>query len=189
MSVVRGKDGEKRRPMLSTFVGNNRQMLTEIRDSLSHLRKTPGDGSRPDHVQGFGENQLAPPPAGGVGGKGRHYTQMALAEIKQSLEGFQVNEPNSSGLAFPNGYDLEVQPVSEHLLRQLMQMGYDEVCIMHWWNQFACCMHVHKTWWTYCLMLKPWSVNHSNISINVGEWLESWESQYIAFGHNCLWIV
>ena len=33
-----------RRPLLVTFVGNNRQMLNEIRDSLSHLRKHDLEG-------------------------------------------------------------------------------------------------------------------------------------------------
>ena len=40
------RTGGGRRPLLATFVGSNRQMLNDIRDSLSHLRKAQleGDG-------------------------------------------------------------------------------------------------------------------------------------------------
>lgn len=44
--MIRREDrtgGGGRRPLLVTFVGNNRQMLNEIRDSLSHLRKNDLD--------------------------------------------------------------------------------------------------------------------------------------------------
>ncbi|KAK3712498.1 hypothetical protein RRG08_002828 [Elysia crispata] len=39
-----------RRPLLLTFDGNNRQMLNEIRNSLSHLRKDDVEGQYCDHL-------------------------------------------------------------------------------------------------------------------------------------------
>ncbi|RUS81120.1 hypothetical protein EGW08_011106 [Elysia chlorotica] len=47
-----------RRPLLVTFDGNNRQMLNEIRDSLSHLRKNDVEAQYSEHL-------LHPPSSGG----------------------------------------------------------------------------------------------------------------------------
>lgn len=123
------RTGGGRRPLLATFVGNNRQMLNEIRDSLSHLRKLEGDGE----VAGPGGAQLkselsqstpnlADKSAGSTGTgakKGLEYHHKTLAEIRDSLRPFQTgNRPQATA------GDSEVSP---HKIKQVMALGVDEV--------------------------------------------------------------
>ena len=110
--------GLPRRPLLSTFVGNNRQMLVGVRDSLSHLNPQEianGEGTSPNSpnsnssaspssARGSGAageiSQSTPNLNGtggssGSGGSGRslsrsEYNQSAMASIRESLMGFQV---------------------------------------------------------------------------------------------------
>ncbi|KAL8611438.1 hypothetical protein ACOMHN_014493 [Nucella lapillus] len=85
--------GGGRRPLLAAFVGNNRQMLNDIRDSLSHLRKSQleGDGD----VQGKTElsqstPNLADKAATPIGTKkGLENHTKTLAEIRETLRPFQ----------------------------------------------------------------------------------------------------
>ncbi|XP_013416744.1 serine/threonine-protein kinase LATS1 [Lingula anatina] len=126
------KEAGGRRPLLSTFTGNNRQMLHEIRDSLSHLRKNqPADGGKPEPMQ------IKPPEAGqstsniadriGVGKAGRlGYHQKALAEIRDSLKPFQNSDTASAGNSPSSSNGLDVDSVNRHMLLHLVKMGYDE---------------------------------------------------------------
>ena len=58
------------------------------------------------------------------------YNQKAMAQIRESLQGFQISESTSVSGALTNGYGDETSPISKYILRQLMQMGYDEVSEM-----------------------------------------------------------
>ena len=133
--MLRNEGGAGRRPLLATFVGNNRQMLQEIRDSLSHLRKQQQSGdtkSEPMQIKGdlasHTQSNLAEriPGAGGLKSKGFQYHQRALAEIKNSLRPFENNDPSQTVVNL-NGLDGERPEIKEHMLRQLMSMGYDQV--------------------------------------------------------------
>ncbi|GFS17568.1 serine/threonine-protein kinase LATS1-like [Elysia marginata] len=104
-----------RRPLLLTFDGNNRQMLNEIRDSLSHLRKNDVDGPYSDHLghpasssglqvpaslkQDLSQStpNLLDKPSSSVGGQGSKMTRRdtthhkTLAVIRDSLRPFQTD--------------------------------------------------------------------------------------------------
>jgi len=147
-----------RRPLLSTFGGNNRQMLVGIRNNLSHLQHKDTTG---DSGATLGTSRSANPgmqikpelllqekaadlcqsspnlasTAEKANGSGKgvlpnrvEYTQNALARIKESLEGFQKDSSVSGTLT--NGYDDEATLINTILLRQLMQMGYDKVSVV-----------------------------------------------------------
>ncbi|KAI0220702.1 hypothetical protein LSAT2_027821 [Lamellibrachia satsuma] len=148
-----------RRPLLSTFGGNNRQMLQNIRDTLSYLqpthKDTTGDSGAASGTSRGAESGMqikaelllqakaadlchsSPNLASTVeksngGSKGMPpsrlgYNQKAMAKIRESLQGFQINESTTVSGALTNGYDDETAPISKYILRQLMQMGYDEV--------------------------------------------------------------
>ena len=103
-----------RRPMLATFGGSNRQMLLDIRDSLSHVRKQPvaaavaaaavdGMQVKAEAVNG-GEKAKQMP--GRLG-----YNQKAMAEIRQSLQGFRAATAN--GLHQLSLHD-EVRALQQH---------------------------------------------------------------------------
>lgn len=103
-----------RRPLLLTFDGNNRQMLNEIRDSLSHLRKNDVDGPFSDYLHPSSGSGLQLPaslkqdlsqstpnlldkPSSSVGGQGSKMTRRdtshhkTLAVIRDSLRPFQTD--------------------------------------------------------------------------------------------------
>ena len=134
--MIRKEGDGGRRPLLTTFVGNNRQMLQEIRDSLCHLQKQqPGenrqDGAAANQIKGD-LSQSTPNLING-GGKSLsrdEYNQTAMAKIRQSLDGFQISEPTDSLIHCPNGLDTEVTQVDRNMLQTLMKMGWDEVCII-----------------------------------------------------------
>ena len=108
-----------RRPLLVTFDGNNRQMLNEIRDSLSHLRKNDVEGQYSDHLlhpQSSGPQipaslkhdlsqstpNLLDKPSGSVGSQGSKMTRRdnthhkTLAVIRDSLRPYQTDAGCSS---------------------------------------------------------------------------------------------
>lgn len=131
------KEGESgRRPILATFVGNNRQMLQEIRDSLSHhLRpqqdaKLDGQQQQQQQGQARGDGSISQstPNLNGSRNKRFEYNQTAMAEIRKSLDGFQISESPNSHInhCVPNGLDMEI-PVNKRMLQQLIRMGHDEV--------------------------------------------------------------
>lgn len=92
-----------RRPLLVTFVGNNRQMLNEIRDSLSHLRKNDLEGYadglqlKPELSQST-PNLLEQKPASSKISRRDNQHHKALAEIRDSLRPYQ-NAPQSGAAA------------------------------------------------------------------------------------------
>ena len=82
-------------------------------------------------------------PAAATQGSSRSiYKHKEMQKIRKSLQGFQIadetelrNETNGA-----NGYiDMEDRPVNEHMLRDLVLMGYHEVssrkCLCHFYTQ------------------------------------------------------
>lgn len=88
-----------------TYVGNNRQMLQDIRDSLSHVRKPPNvEVSKVESMQlkvesGSSSSNSDPRTGGGIF-KSSAYRQNALAEIRNSL------------LPFANAINCSASPMS-----------------------------------------------------------------------------
>ena len=145
-SAPMAPSAEGRRPYL--FSGDNRQMLQGVRDSLSHLRQpqlqvqsqdkqaTTRSNLRPDlsqstpdllgKVNGIGTS-MSPRPKPNTGGNaGRFaYNKQAMAEINQSLTGFE--NPDNRFSTVSNGYDLETVEPSEVILKELVDRGWDEV--------------------------------------------------------------
>lgn len=120
-----------RRPLLSTFVGNNRHMLQEIRDNLSHLRKNQ-EGNAADLANIKPElSQSTPNLVDKSAAKMTRldlYHQKALAEIRDSLRPFQTvsdtsSTASSSSSSQANG-DIDV---NKQMLQQLVACGIDEV--------------------------------------------------------------
>ncbi|CAG5127031.1 unnamed protein product [Candidula unifasciata] len=135
-----------RRPLLVTFVGNNRQMLNEIRDSLSHLRKNDLEG-----YSDFSNVQLKPEfcqIGSGLGGGNKvtrrdNQHHKALAEIRDSLRPYQNsingsssgasggssgggssdNSSTTSCASSPAASDAES---SMNKVQNIMQYGFDE---------------------------------------------------------------
>ena len=130
--------GAGRRPLVLPV--NKRYMLHEIRDSLSHhvrqqqqqqagiskelSQSTPNLAPKSDQKSNSGQQQ-------GKGASRLGYNQKALAEIREDLKGHEIAEP-SSGIVNPssvaNGYGFDPH-VDDHMVRQLLNMGYDEVGI------------------------------------------------------------
>ncbi|XP_074647480.1 serine/threonine-protein kinase LATS1-like isoform X2 [Tubulanus polymorphus] len=139
------KEGERgRRPLLSTFVGNNRQMLQEIRDSLSHhLRRAEQQPLRPELSQSspnLVDNELSTGAAASPGNNNNAggqqnankmtrlgYHQKALAEIRKSLKPFATGDSENEQLA-ANVIHLGMDSLSvnQSMLQQMVSMGYDE---------------------------------------------------------------
>lgn len=128
--------GEGRRPFLVS--GDNRQMLRDIRDSLNHhrLQDDIGGNLRADFSQSTPNllneksNGMSPSPGPRSSLKASRfgYNKKAMAEINQSLAGLENPEKSSSCQALPNGFDAESTEPSEHILKQLVHRGWDEVC-------------------------------------------------------------
>ena len=119
--------GGGRRPLLAAFVGNNRQMLNDIRDSLSHLRKSQleGDGDSGGMQQLRTELSQSTPnlidrsatPTGTKKGLENH--TKALAEIRETLRPFQTGRDRPQGSNDGS--------VSRSKIQQVMALGVDEV--------------------------------------------------------------
>ncbi|CAH1799139.1 unnamed protein product [Owenia fusiformis] len=118
------KDSEPiagRRPLLTTFTGNNRQMLQDIRDNLSHIRKNQqlqqqGEGGKtepmqikPDLIQNA-TNANTNAKMSRLG-----YNQFALAKIRDSLQPYQNGLEGGENVL-----------VDKLMLHQIIAMGYDE---------------------------------------------------------------
>jgi hypothetical protein len=119
-------------------------MLQEVNKSLSHairaqqqqnhvadVMQIKGDlGVKPE-LSKSSPNLVDKAPGMGRPQKRFGYNQRAMAQIKQSLAGFQISGESRSILR--NGYDLEVTPINQHMLRQLTLTGCDEVSgnVMH----------------------------------------------------------
>lgn len=121
------RDLHGRRPLLATFDGNNRLMLQQIRDSLSYLRKPQDEPSNLTNIPlkdlSRSTPNLTDKPGKPVAGRSG-YKQHALAQIRQSLEKFQVGE-ETIGPNLDNG--LEV-PDARKLLWTISEIcGCDEV--------------------------------------------------------------
>lgn len=125
--------GGGRRPLLATFVGNNRQMLNEIRDNLSHLRRnvlegdgegTGGGGVQPlkgdlsQSTPNLADKAAVAVPSGPK--KGLEYHHKTLAEIRDSLRPFQTVNRGQSG---------NESETSRQKIQQIMALGVDEVSI------------------------------------------------------------
>ncbi len=137
-----GKD-RGRRPVLTTTF--DRQMLVDIRDTLQHhLRKPNGDNnllakselsqSTPNLLERVNGNSASSAPHAPKNMDRLGYNQMAMAEIRQSLRQFELNDTEVGGNApciIANGLNVEVMPVNKHMLQQLMSMGADEVSSIH----------------------------------------------------------
>ena len=137
-----------RRPLLSTFEGNNRQMLLDIKDSLNHVvKKAPNGTDLGNQLGGGKSSELSHSSpnlldsnnrANGVNNNASaavtsnpkmsrfQYNQRAMAEIQRSLERYEVHDGMAHGYV-ANGMDIEVTPVNKKMLQQLMSMGADEV--------------------------------------------------------------
>ncbi|KAI8792121.1 Serine/threonine-protein kinase lats1 [Biomphalaria glabrata] len=137
-----------RRPLLVTFVGNNRQMLNEIRDSLSHLRKNDLEGysdlSNLQHKPELSQStpNLLEKSAGSKMTRRDNQHHQALAEIRDSLRPYQnaTNGPSNgvSGAGSTGGSDNSStnSSTSSHAasdadatsmrVQQLVQYGFDE---------------------------------------------------------------
>ncbi|CAL1528930.1 unnamed protein product [Lymnaea stagnalis] len=135
-----------RRPLLVTFVGNNRQMLNEIRDSLSHLRKNDLEGYndlsnlqlKPELSQST--PNLLEKSAGSKMTRRDNQHHKALAEIRDSLRPYQnaSNGPsngasggsggsdNSSTTSSTSSHTASDAEVSSSKVQQIMQYGFDE---------------------------------------------------------------
>lgn len=122
--------GGGRRPLLATFVGNNRQMLNEIRDNLSHLRRnvlegdgegTGGGGVQPlkgdlsQSTPNLADKAAVAVPSGPK--KGLEYHHKTLAEIRDSLRPFQTVNRGQSG---------NESETSRQKIQQIMALGVDE---------------------------------------------------------------
>lgn len=144
--------GGGRRPLLATFVGNNRQMLNEIRDSLSHLRKsqTEADSEMPPSNMHLRTEMSQSTPnladkstitssassAGTPSGakRGLEYHHKTLAEIRDSLRPFQTGNRTQSG---------EDVDISRNKIQQVMMtVGVDEVGHFECIN---CCVNILHT--------------------------------------------
>lgn len=133
--MIRKEGG--RRPLL--VAGNHRQMLQGIKENLQHIhiKDQQGENNKPSGMQikvdlSQSTPNLMEKSNGGVKSDRLNYTQQALDQIRQSLEGYQIDEPTStSGLpvnfALLNRLDVESTPVNKHYLQQLKSMGYEEV--------------------------------------------------------------
>ena len=114
----------RRRPFL--FDGTNRQMLVEIRDNLSHVRKSDISSQ----MKAESTPNLLDKGASTKNMDRHEYNQAAMSKIRQSLEVLRVAEPHATGgnIFLANGLDVEVTPVNPTMLQKLVAMGYDEVC-------------------------------------------------------------
>lgn len=141
----------------TTFVGNQRQMLQEIRESLSHLKKSEHSVNAlkesmhiksetlglPSHSGAVASNA-----ASGKNARSTGYRQKALAEIRNSLlpyaAGSGGNELVGNGATaggsgsqshYSGGANQNYSQSNGHeqfasesqFLQQLLQLGYDEV--------------------------------------------------------------
>lgn len=108
-------NGERRRrPILDTFVGNNRQMLQNVRDSLinSLQKKQTDDGS----------DTSSNPDKSSKMTRGTH--EKALEEIRNSLKPHEIQTANSDGI---NG-ELENTQVTRQTIQMPPQSwSHDEV--------------------------------------------------------------
>ena len=131
--MSRKEGGSGRRPLLSTFVGNNRQMLTEIRDSLSHVRKN-GDGKLELPPQGKDLSQSTSnlvDKNAKVNAKGLSYTKRALDTIRQDIEPFKTVEQDpvgdGAGARPTTNISFDNDEFRKLFTQQLLLLGYDEV--------------------------------------------------------------
>ncbi|CAG5123113.1 unnamed protein product, partial [Candidula unifasciata] len=138
-----------RRPLLVTFVGNNRLMLNEIRDSLSHLRKHDLDGSSPmSNLQLRPELSQSTPnllekSAGNKVTRRDNQHHKALAEIRDSLRPYQnvssvtgggagggsggsSADNSSSSASSTSSRATNDADSSSGKVEQIMQFGFDE---------------------------------------------------------------
>ena len=133
------KQGDGRRPLI--VPAPSRQMLQEVNRSLSHAVRAQqeqhngaGDimqiksdlGVKPE-LSKSSPNLADKAAVMSRPQKRLGYNQRAMAQIKQSLAGFQIN--GETGSILPNGYEVEVTPVNQHMLRQLTLTGCDEVSV------------------------------------------------------------
>ncbi len=150
-----GNPGPGRRPLLSTFEGNNRQMLMGIKDSLHHhiaekFPKVDGDQlggkselshSTPNLLDSSSNNGSEHATNGNNNAAANNsnknmtrlqYNKYAMAQIQKSLHGYEVHDNGGLGsnhCYIANGMDIEVTPVNKKMLQQLMSMGADEVSL------------------------------------------------------------
>ncbi|KAK7108104.1 serine/threonine-protein kinase LATS1-like [Littorina saxatilis] len=116
--------GGGRRPLLAAFVGNNRQMLNDIRDSLSHLRKSQLEEDGEGGMQLKTELSQSTPnladKSGAAGGtkKGLENHHKTLAEIREALRPFQTGRNRSQGASDGD--------VTRYKIQQVMLLGVDE---------------------------------------------------------------
>uniref|UniRef100_A0A0B7AW07 non-specific serine/threonine protein kinase n=1 Tax=Arion vulgaris TaxID=1028688 RepID=A0A0B7AW07_9EUPU len=137
-----------RRPLLVTFVGNNRQMLNEIRDSLSYLRKNDLEGYndfsnlhlKPELSQST--PNLLEKSAGSKMTRRDNQHHKALAEIRDSLRPYQnaSNGPisgtgggsgggssdNSSSASSTSSHAASEAESNFEKVQKIMQYGFDE---------------------------------------------------------------
>ena len=129
--------GGGRRPLLAAFVGNNRQMLNDIRDSLSHLRKSQLEGDGDGSMQLRTELSQSTPnladksnaPTGTKKGLENHHK--TLAEIREALRPFQTGRDRTQGSSGGDVTRHKIQQVTAHL-------GVDEV--RYFVIYFSCCV-------------------------------------------------
>ena len=105
-------------------------MLLAIKNNLSHLNQQNGPDGFPANSgnsansanSGVEERQSSI--SSNSSSRNIEYTKAALAKIKESLDGFEINDSSTSpAINSQNGLS-EVNP---HFVRQLKQMGYHEV--------------------------------------------------------------
>lgn len=153
------KENERsgRRPLLLTFVGNNRQMLNEIRDSLSHLRKNDLEGcsefSSLQHKLDLSQStpNLLEKSSGSKMTRRDNQHHQALAEIRDSLRPYQntssgpvsggsggSSSDNSSSASSTSSHAASDAESNMSKVQTIMQYGFDEVI-----TPFSC-QHYYK---------------------------------------------
>ena len=118
--------GGGRRPLLAAFVGNNRQMLNDIRDSLSHLRRSQLEGDGEGGMQLRAELSQSTPNLADKSSthtgtkKGLENHHKTLAEIREALRPFQTGRDRTHGSNDGDITRLKIQQV-------MGRLGVDEV--------------------------------------------------------------